>query len=79
MKIEGSEKADRCWELNPGHLACAASGLLLSYMTLRQPPALTISSMYCSGGTDMPFLYFCITTSLLQNETRILTGAYELP
>ena len=62
MKIEGSEKADRYRELNPKHLACAASGLPLSYMTLRQPPALTIFYMYCSGGTDMPFLYFRITT-----------------
>ena len=74
MKIE---EPDSCRELNPKHLACAASGLPLSYMTTRQPPALTIFYMYCSGGTDMPFLYFRITTSLLQNETRILTGAYE--
>ena len=30
-KIEESEKAGSRWELNPGHLACAASALPLSY------------------------------------------------
>ena len=30
-KIEESEKAGSCWESNPGHLACAASALPLSY------------------------------------------------
>ena len=29
VKIEESEKADSHWEVNPGHLACACSGLLL--------------------------------------------------
>ena len=31
VKIEESEKAGSHWELNPGHLACAASALPLSY------------------------------------------------
>ena len=31
VKIEKSEKVGSCWELNPGHLACAASALPLSY------------------------------------------------
>ena len=30
-KIEESEKAGSRWESNPGHLACAASALPLSY------------------------------------------------
>ena len=30
-KIEESEKAGSCWESNPGHLASAASTLLLSH------------------------------------------------
>ena len=30
-KIEESEKAGSCRESNPGHLACAASALPLSY------------------------------------------------
>ena len=34
-KIEESEKADSCQGLNPGHLACVASALLLH--ELRQP------------------------------------------
>ena len=34
-EIEESEKVGSRWELNPGHLACAAT-------TTGQPPALTI-------------------------------------
>ena len=37
-------------ESNPGHLACAASALPLSYDNW---PALTILYMYCTGGTEM--------------------------
>ena len=43
QKIEESEKAGSCQELNPGHLACVASALLLH--ELLQPPTLTILYM----------------------------------
>ena len=38
VKIEESEKAGSHWEYNPGHLACAASALPLSYNNWNSPP-----------------------------------------
>ena len=55
-KIEESEKASSCQKANPGpgHLACAATALSLSYdnQTITSP-----IYMYCTGGTEMP--QFC--------------------
>ena len=56
VKIEESEKAGSHWEYNPGHLACAASALPLSYNNWHSPPppSPTILYIYCTGGTEVP-------------------------
>ena len=54
-KIEESEKAGSCWESNPGHLACAASALPLSYnnQTTTSPHNQRVH-IYCTDGTECP-------------------------
>ena len=52
VKIEESEKAGSSWESNPGHLWLEPPVLCHSAMTAGQPPALTISYMYHTGGTE---------------------------
>ena len=48
--MEESEKAVSRRESNPGHLACAASALPLSY----DNQTTTSLYIYCTGGTEVP-------------------------
>ena len=52
VKIEESEKASNHRESKPGHLACTASALPLTYNN-QTKAALTILYTYCTSGTEM--------------------------
>ena len=66
-KTEESEKSSSCWVSNPGHLACAASALPLSYdnhadnYQTHNPPSvrefLTLNAWIIFSGTSCTGLW----------------------
>ena len=76
-KIEESEKAGSQWESNPGHLACVASALPLSYDNRTTGGTSQVSWFRFPATTGLfTFLYFHLITSkfsLFQHEARVLS------
>ena len=75
-KIEESEKAGSRRESHPGHLACVASALPLSYdnQTTTSPH----NPLFCTGGTEVPQSppgshSVCAIRTLLGADQKILT------
>ena len=72
--FRGSEKADSHQELNPGHLACAASTLPLSYdnRTTTSPhnPLYVLGLIPVTAGLSLYFASKCLKTSLFKHEAN---------
>ena len=81
-KIEESEKARSCWELNPGHFWLEAPVLCHWVTTARWPPrhqpSQSFIRMYCTGGTECrrlaPSIFLVICKDTFQFQELALNN-----